>query len=66
VWGHNSLAFVAGLTAHKEVALHEFRWLAGRWDPTVWNDHAEFLRVRTWVLTTAGPAATRTDAGATR
>ena len=45
VWGHNSLAFVAGLTAHKDVALREFRWLAGRWDPTVWNDHAEFLRV---------------------
>ena len=65
VWGHNSLAFVAGLTAHKDVALHEFRWLAGRWDPTVWNDHAEFLRVRTWVLTTAGPAASR-SAGGTR
>jgi hypothetical protein len=67
VWGHNSLAYVAGLAARKDVALREFRWLGGRWDRTVWNDdHAEFRRVRTWVLMTAGPAASRTAAAGTR
>jgi tetratricopeptide (TPR) repeat protein len=64
-WAHNSLALVAGQAGQKDVALHEFRWIAGRWDPTVWSDgYSDFQRVRAWALSSAGPAMARSAARA--
>lgn len=60
-WGHNSLAFIAGQASQKAVALHEFRWIGRRWDPSVWDELGEFDRFRSWVLITAGPAASRAE-----
>jgi tetratricopeptide (TPR) repeat protein len=61
LWGHNVLALVSGYAGKKDIALREFRWIDGRWDPKVWEDHGEFRRIHAWASTAAGPAA-RSDA----
>jgi len=62
-WGHNTLAFIAGQAGQKAAALHEFRWIGRRWDPSVWGEIREFDRVRGWALTAARhPVASRAEA----